>query len=52
VRAAVPDALEKKNKAKAREARTHHLGRCACRLLELPAKRFDLRSALDKLNAQ
>jgi DNA-binding GntR family transcriptional regulator len=51
--AAVLDALENKDKAKAQEAMTHHLGQCACRLLDRPAKKgFDLRSALGKPNAQ
>jgi DNA-binding GntR family transcriptional regulator len=51
--AAVLDALEKKDKEKAQEEMMHHLGQCACRLLDRPAKkRFDLRSALGKPNAQ
>jgi DNA-binding GntR family transcriptional regulator len=49
--AAVLDALEKNDKAKAQEEMMHHLGQCACRLLERPAKRFDLRSALGKPSA-
>lgn len=50
--AAVLDALEKKDKAKAQEEMMHHLGQCACRLLDRPAKRFDLRTALGKPNVQ
>lgn len=50
--AAVLDALLEKDKVRAQEAMTHHLGQCACRLLERPAKRFDLRSALGKPNPQ
>lgn len=50
--AAVLDALEKKDKARAQEEMTRHLGQCACRLLARPTKRFDLRTALGKPNAQ
>jgi DNA-binding GntR family transcriptional regulator len=50
--AAVLDALEKKDKARAQAEMTHHLGQCACRLLDRPAKRFDLRAALGKPNPQ
>lgn len=50
--AAVLDALEKNDLSTAQEAMTHHLGQCACRLLQRPAKRFDLRTALGKANAQ
>jgi DNA-binding GntR family transcriptional regulator len=50
--AAVLDALEKKDNAKALEEMIDHLGQCACRLLDHPAKRFDLRTALGKPNAQ
>lgn len=47
--AAVLDALEKKNHAKAHEEMMHHLGQCACRLLDRPSHRFDLRAALGKI---
>lgn len=47
--AAVLDALEKKNHAKAQQEMSHHLGQCACRLLDRPSQRFDLRSALGKI---
>jgi DNA-binding GntR family transcriptional regulator len=49
---AVLDALERKDISKAQEAMTHHLGQCACRLLNRPAKRFNLRAALGKSNPQ
>lgn len=45
---AVLDALESHDHAKARQEMTHHLGQCACRLLDRPARRFDLRAALCK----
>lgn len=50
--AAVLDALEKKDRARAQQEMTHHLGQCACRLLDRPARRFDLRAALGKPDAQ
>lgn len=50
--AAVLDALEKNDKARAQDEMRHHLGQCACRLLERPAKRFDLRAALGKAGPQ
>jgi DNA-binding GntR family transcriptional regulator len=49
--AAVLDALEKKDKAKAQQEMTRHLDQCACRLLDRAAKRFDLRTALGKPDA-
>lgn len=45
---AVLDALEQHDHDKAQQEMTHHLGQCACRLLDRPARRFDLRSALSK----
>jgi len=50
--AAVLDALEKQDKTSAQEEMMQHLGQCACRLLDRPAKRFDLRAALGKPHAQ
>ncbi|MYM68363.1 FCD domain-containing protein [Pseudoduganella sp. FT55W] len=47
--AAVLDALEKKNHAKAQQEMTHHLSQCACRMLDRPSQRFDLRAALGKI---
>jgi DNA-binding GntR family transcriptional regulator len=47
--AAVLDALEKKNHTKAQQEMTHHLSQCACRLLDRPSPRFDLRAALGKI---
>lgn len=45
---AVLDALEHHDHPKAQQEMAHHLGQCACRLLERPARRFDLRSVLTK----
>jgi len=50
--AAVLDALEQQDKRRAEAEMTHHLGQCACRLLDRPAKRFDLRAALGRPNPQ
>lgn len=45
---AVLDALEQHDHSQALRQMAHHLGQCACRLLERPARRFDLRAALGK----
>lgn len=50
--AAVLDALEQNDEAKAQAEMTRHLGQCECRLLDRSAKRFDLRTALGKPHAQ
>lgn len=49
--AAVLDALEHNDMGRARDEMARHLGQCACKLLDRPAQRFDLRSALSKPRA-
>ena len=46
--AAVLDALERNDCNKAQTEMAHHLGQCACRLLDRGAQRFDLRAVLGK----
>jgi DNA-binding GntR family transcriptional regulator len=45
---AVIDALERKDQARAQQEMARHLEQCACRMLNRPERRFDLRVALGK----
>jgi len=45
---AVVDALERKDCARAQQEMARHLDQCACRMLNRPERRFDLRAALGK----
>nr|WP_217345583.1 GntR family transcriptional regulator [Noviherbaspirillum sp. L7-7A]MBV0879884.1 GntR family transcriptional regulator [Noviherbaspirillum sp. L7-7A] len=45
---AVVDALERKDCTRAQQEMARHLDQCACRMLNRPERRFDLRAALGK----